>query len=261
MAKPLQFAAKTKVEKPEQAPAAEQSVASSASDSKPSWLKKGSAAKAALEKETTEAANRTNTTFRFALKPDQEARITFLDGNLIEEGEEKGMLDCPVFREHTVKTGTNKWDNFVCVAEVEPCPLCAQDNTPSVVAAFTVIDHTPRTASNGKTYENQKRLFIAKRLTLKKLQKKATKLGGLAGITFDASRSDAKVARVGDEFDEIEQSTHQELVEKYGEQVCTPVVYDKEIQWRSAAELAANGLGAVPTTIGASTPAAGPFGS
>ena len=75
---------------------------------------------------------------RFYLPYNGECQVTFLDGVLDDEL----MLDVPMFYEHQVRLN-GKWENFVCVAETEPCPICEKgESRNSLVGILTVIDHT-----------------------------------------------------------------------------------------------------------------------
>jgi len=223
---------------------------------KPSWLKSGAEAQeelAAEEQKQQAETEQRGKMWRFWLKPEESGvHITFVDGALIEDGPQKGMLDAMIYREHTVRMGANDWRNFVCVSEEGPCPICDSGNKYATVQVFTVIDHREFTVKNGpnagKTYKDRPKLFVAKAGTRRKLQKAATKRGGIAGWTCEVGRTDGKTARVGDEFEWEGQVP--DLVTAFGEQAVV-ADYATELPYFPAEELAKMGLGPVTGTIGA----------
>src|SRR5947209_7977676 len=80
--------------------------------------------------------------YRFWLKDNEEARITFIDGELNADG----YLTPPRWYEHNLFLN-GSWNNyFVCPEKTLPeskdsCPICESGDRPSLVAAFTIIDH------------------------------------------------------------------------------------------------------------------------
>lgn len=146
--------------------------------------------------------------------------ITFIDGNLNDEG----MIDAPVFYEHTVFFNGH-WHNVICLesAQEEPCPLCENGHQPTLVMALSVIDHTEYPRKDGTKVKDQRKLFVCKRTSLKILQQIATKRGGLAGARFDVTRTAEKEPAVGNMFDFIGKTEIKELVAKYGTKDGKPV--------------------------------------
>ena len=220
------------------------------------FLKKGIESAKAVEQADTEQALRkqqNNTTWRFYLNKGEERSITFVDGDLTPEG----LLDIVTFREHTVFMNGNWNNHFVCTQDVEPCPLCEGKDIPSLVGLLTVLDHTPSKSKDGvKTFVDQKRLFVAKKDTIKLLQGYAVKRKGLAGATFDVARVGEKSAAVGTSFDFTSKSPLPELRAKFTQEEIqedgktkkvvtkfTPVNYEEEIIYRTAKELNALGFG------------------
>jgi hypothetical protein len=196
---------------------------------------------------------------RFFMKYGEDTQVTFLDGSLDEDG----MLDVPKWKEHFVRVG-NDIHNFICTAGIDktvPCPLCEGGDEPSLVGALTIIDHTKYTVTKrqnaGKTFQHQKKLFIAKDGTLKTLSKLASKpeRNGLALCTFDVSRGpeSKKPPAVGDTFDFV--TKHKSLgaiAEKYGlnpEEV-GPADYDEEIVYLPPEKLIELGYGKKPSGVG-----------
>ena len=106
----------------------------------PSWLHTGKKAKEETEKELADTERRRaeaqTRVYRFWLKAQESAHITFLDGDLDEDG----LLDIPKFYEHKVRIN-GKWDNVVCTDSSEPCPICAAGDKHRYVGVVTVIDH------------------------------------------------------------------------------------------------------------------------
>ncbi len=219
----------------------------------PSWAKRGAAAKQELQKEqaaSDQRAEQNKKMFRFFMAAEEEGvSITFLDGDLIKGGDEDGMLEYVQYREHTMQHGPRDWRDYVCIADIEPCPLCLGGDDPSVVGVFTVLAHKPYTSpKNHKTYVDQKKLFVAKRRTLRQLQKAATKRGGLRGWTVEIDRSDKKVARVGDSFDFQQHRTLEELLAAYPQSKANEVTdYEKELPFFTAVQLAELGFGPAPS--------------
>jgi len=224
------------------------------------FLKRGAesakmAAKAAAEAEQRRSEQ--GKLFRFWMKEKEEARITFVDGELSKEGALTGYLDPPRYYEHNLFLN-GQWNNFFyCPEKTNPdandkCPLCESGDKPALVALFTIIDHRqiPSTKDKTKIWKDQKKLLVAKPQTFELLTKHAIKRGGLAGGTFDASRVGDKSAAVGSMFDFVEKKTIEELQKLYmiervdpktNQKVkvtnFTPADYEKEIAYRTGDEL------------------------
>jgi hypothetical protein len=212
------------------------------------FFKRGSAAKQAMEAADAKAEMakaEAGKLWRYWMAPDEDRTITFLDGVLDEDG----MLDLPMFEEHELKIAGER-EHFVCVNEQEICPICEKgDSRPVLVGVLTVLDHKPhkiKTGPNaGKTIQHTRKLFVAKRQTIKKLSKKAQKYGGLVGCTFEVSRTGDKEPSVGSDFEFVEQLAPAALAAKYGLKLedVQPADYDHEITYRTAADLVALGVG------------------
>lgn len=209
------------------------------------FLQKGKAAHAAIEKEESAAAARraqSDQPRRFWIPDGKETQITFLDGALDDDG----LLDAVTYWEHQLKINGN-WRNwFACTQLDEPCPICdGTDSQPSLVSVFTIIDHTEWKDSNGKVHKDEKRLFVCKRETFRRLQKIAAKKGGLVGVTFDVSRNGDKSPGVGDTFDFVDKRTLKALAKELDldKDAVTPYDYEEVIEYRSAKELRKLGFG------------------
>jgi hypothetical protein len=213
-----------------------------------SFLKKGKAAHAALEKAEAQAeAAAKNRAFRFWLPDKGQTSITFLDGDLDADG----MLDIPMYYEHQVFMNGHYRNWFACVAEDEPCPICEGGDTPMLVGCLTVIDHSEFKDKQGKVRKDEKRLFVAKRKTIQQLQLIAAKRGGLTGCLFDVARTGDKEANVGNMFDFTEKVAPAQLKKKYKENA-EPFEYEEVIPHPSAKELRALGFGT--TGVGGEQP-------
>ena len=227
-----------------------------------SFLKTG-AASAKLQTDESIAAQKrreeSGKMFRFFMGKGEEAKITFVDGDL----DDKGMLVPPRFFEHNLYLN-GEWGNvFVCTERTnpeaqDPCVICPTGDRPSLIALFTVIDHRTWTSKKDptKTYVNQRKLFAAKPDTFEMLLKIAQKRGGLAGATFDVSRTGDKSPAVGSMFDFCEKNAIDTLRKMYTETIVdpknntkkvqtifVPADYEKEIVYRTSQELIKMGMG------------------
>ena len=203
-----------------------------------SFLKKGKEArKEAALVDADRKRRQEDQTRRFWVKRGGERRITFLDGSLDADGE----LSMVTYYEHNLYMNGNWRNFFVCTGnEEEPCPICEEGKLPSMVAAFTIVDHTEYTDRNGETHKNQKMLLIAKRQTQQILETIAVKRGGLAGLTFDVMRVDEDQSpAVGTMFDFVKKHELAKVLKAYGE----PYEYEKVLGYKPPEELRAMGFG------------------
>lgn len=223
-----------------------------------SWLKTGSESANLQQREQQAQAARQaqmGKMFRFFLGKKEEAKITFIDGELSDEG----FLIPPRFYEHTVEVA-GKWQNFVCPEQTNPsggdtCPICKSGDRPALISLFTVIDHRGYTSRDGVQVPFSRKLLAAKPGTMEILAKQAVKRGGLIGCTFEVSRVGAQAPAIGDIWDFVEKGDPEELVKKFmvksknekGEVVTNTLFsaadYEKEIPFLTGAELLALGLG------------------
>jgi hypothetical protein len=217
-----------------------------------SFVKRGSEAKKAMEKEEVKAEIKAKGfTRRFWIPENGESKITFLDGAIVD-----GMFDIPFFYQHTVFLNGSYNNHFICTNDEEPCPICEGGDTASYVGALSIICHDEwKSKTDGKTYKDQLQLFIAKRQTIKILLKAALKRGGLTGYTVDVSRSSGKSAGVGDVFDfSTEKRTIAELHKAYGnkEKIIKPFNYDEVLaaQYITAKDLRKMGFGSSGSPVG-----------
>lgn len=211
------------------------------------FIKTGGDAKKMFAEEQAKAealAEERNKLWRFRIPEEdcgKDFKITFLDGHLDEEG----SLAAPMWMEHTAQLA-GSWKNVPCTSHEEPCPLCESSNNASLVAGFTVIDHTPfkikKGPKAGEIVKDQRRLFIAKKTTFGILQKLAAKNGGLVGLTVEVSRTNDKSPNVGDVFMVEEKSKLSQLAAKYGD-AATPADFGHEITYYTAKQLIQLGAG------------------
>jgi hypothetical protein len=225
-----------------------------------SFLKTGAESAALAKQEAAEAQKRKEETgklWRFFLGDNEDAKITFVDGELGEEG----YLNPPRFYEHTVFYN-GKYENFICPEKTNPgakdaCPNCEAGDRASLVAVFTIIDHrTFQSKDKTKTYSNTRKLFVAKPQTFELLNKLAMKRGGLVGCTFDVSRAGDKAPAVGSMFDFVEKHDIVSLQTMFMVEKTDPKTnkvttvtnflaadYENELIYRTGDELRKLGLG------------------
>lgn len=221
-----------------------------------SFLKKGAEAKQAMIEQDAQdelAKESKNKLWRFWMPDGEDRQITFLDGNIDEDG----MLDIPMYHEHQLQVA-GKYEHFVCTQEKEGyCPICARgDSKPYLVGVMTVLDHSEHKVKSGpnagKTIANTRKLFVAKKATIKILSKIAVKREGLSGATFDVSREGDKSANVGSQFDFTDKNSFDDIAAACGLKVedLVPADYESEITYKTADELVELGVGKAPTGVG-----------
>lgn len=232
-------------------PKTETAPAQKASGSGVSFLKRGAVAKQEQTKVEAAAEMRKQEQgklWRFWMPEGADRRITFLDGELDSDG----MLDINMLYEHGIRLNGNI-ENFVCTADIDqtqPCPICEKGEHNSFVGVMTIIDHTEHTIKKGpkagQVVKNTKKLFVAKQATLKQLTKLAQKRGGLAGCTFDVSRTGDREPGVGNQFDFHEKfDSYEEMAEAFGMKIedLQPANYEEELRYRTPDELIELGVG------------------
>lgn len=213
------------------------------------FLRTGKAAQEEMVKVEFKAESAQKGKFQRYWMPDgADGTITFLDGDLSE-----GILDIPFYYEHQIHMN-GSWRNwFICTQDEEPCPICEGGHQPSYVGVMTVIDHSEYTSKkDNKTYKDQIRLYVAKRDTIKQLQKIAGMSGGLRGMRFNVSRTGDKSAAVGNVFFPVgTKMTSAELSAKYKENAA-PFKYDELLSsiYYPAKELRKLGFGSAHNPTG-----------
>lgn len=239
-----------------------------------SWIKKGAEAAALQEQAKAEQQAKKDSydkLFRFWMKEGEEKDITFVDGKIDKE---TGLLDAPRLYEHKVQLN-GEWTQLVCPEKSDPksghkCPICKSGDTPTLVAGFTIIDHSEFTSAKGNKYKDTQKLFVATSKTYELLNKFAQKMGGsLVGQRFSVSRTSDKAPRVGDVLipgvktdpEVLAKMYVREWVDKEGVKKIEPqfVVadYETEFTFKTPDELAKLGFGgpaATGVTFTTSTP-------
>lgn len=225
------------------------------------FLKKGKAAHTEMAKAEAEAEARKKAAGirRYWIPENAEGKVTFLDGDLGDEG----LIEAVSFWEHQLKLNGN-WRNwYPCTQVTEPCPICEGGDNPSLVMVFTVIDHGEWKDKQGVVHKDERRLFVCKRETFKRLQKIASKRGGLKGCTFDVSRVGEKSAGVGDTFDFIEKRTMPALAKALNlkPEDVAPFDYEEVLTYYTADQLRELGFGEASPPIGSEDKVGKPAGS
>lgn len=183
--------------------------------------------------------------WRFYCGVGEEARITFVDGDLDQDG----ALAIPYWYEHRLMVG--RLTEIVCYEtnqELGPCPVCQAGHKTQLVGGLTVINHTPYTVKSGqnagKILKNRRQMFVAPRTALETMQILASKRGGLAGHCFDVSRKENKDPRVGSVFDYVGALTPEQKA-GFGDD-WKPFNWDEEITLLAVEEMTKLGNIAVP---------------
>ena len=198
--------------------------------------------------------------FRFFLKKGGKTTLTFIDGDL----NENGILAPPRYYEHSLYLNGSWGHFFICPKETKPsekdfCPICQSGDKPTLVAVFSVIDHSIFIGKNDKKYQHTKKLLVVKPGSFDILAHHATKRGGLATARFEVLRAaDDKSPSIGSSFDFEEKLPLKQLQATYltdpqpdpktGKKPAqttnfTPFDYEEILEWRSGQELADLGLG------------------
>lgn len=224
-------------------------------------LKRGQAAQEQLARAKKEAKERREMggrTYRFWLpESGGEAKITFLDGDLDDDG----YLDIAYAWEHNVPFRATR-ENFICPEkneheDQEPCPICAKGDDPSYIGFLTILLHEDwEDKRDKKKHTYRRRIFAGKPDIIGKLQKRAKRHKGLAGCTFEVSRSGPRDFRTGGDFDFEEKNDIEDIrpaLEK--PEHADPVDYRAELLFLSAEELLDRGVGAkAAPVVGADRP-------
>lgn len=194
------------------------------------FLKRGAAAQEASENQKQRRdleQSEYGKMFRYYLDRGAEGQITFVDGNL----DENGYFNPPRAWEHQVwkaVNGKNRPYYYLCPQQNQPsagyiCPLCANGNSARFNAYMTIVDHSAHESKKekGKVIQNTRKLLVAPAAVMdKQLVKLAQHLNGLAGQRFNVSRGEnEKSSRIGDLYIPIEKKPIAELQKMYVEPV------------------------------------------
>jgi len=199
------------------------------------WYKTGEDADKAIEEEAVrqeEARKSGGKLQRYWMPPnnkqgDQQHYLTFLDGLTHPEGFSSPFT----FMEHQLKLNGH-WRNwFTCIeglvidGKKQSCPLCAAGENPSLMAAYSVIDHTEFTDKKGNTRSKEVRLFVCKSQVQGALKKAAKKKKGLRGWHVEVTRTGSDAASTGNSFDFEERFDEEEFQKKFGVELPQPPDY------------------------------------
>lgn len=132
---------------------------------------------------------------RFWMPVGAEQHITFVDDLTHPNGYPLPF----VFYEHQLHMN-GSWKNwYTCPGD--NCPLCKHGDRPSLVAAYTIIDHNEWTDKKGGVHKDEKKVLMAKPGVNKLLRKYANKKGGLRGWKVEVMRKGSDSPNTGDSFD------------------------------------------------------------
>ncbi len=251
------------------------SVASGVASAQPATggLLTGKAAHQAMEfAQQQQQENSKGRVFDFYLKAGEEKRVLFLNGALDSEGYPQLILA----HEHNIPGPGNNWKEarkFLCTTQFdpgEPCPLCQTEHGSYLAAYFTVIDFTQYTKKDGTTGGFTKKLFTAKPTTYGQLHKQMQKRdGSIVGALYDISRTNNKVANVGDQFDFKEKNSIEQWIQAFvdngicesaeaAQELLTPIDITEVRPQYTAAELRSMGFGNAPAVSTAAAAASAP---
>lgn len=141
--------------------------------------------------------------------------------------------------EHTFQSG-QKWYNATCVNEIPtlaPCPICKTygEDTSSYVGVYTVIDTRRWEGENGKVFENQPKLFVAKTKVQAVIREEKKKRGGLIGCVYDITRAGDQDPRTGSMFSFTEKLTPEQVAARFPG--VKPYSYEEVFRPKTAEEM------------------------
>jgi len=164
---------------------------------------------------------------RFRLRPEESAKIVFLDS------------DGFYIKEHNLEIG-GKWGNFVtCVSDFQPCPVCQRGERPTYTAYYTIIDTRKITTSDGKTLKNRKVLLPLKGSAINIFEDIKKKYKNLRGMVFEVKRYTAQDPNCGSYFERIGRANLSRLEDS------EPFDYEKILAPPTKEELQAMGYDSV----------------
>jgi hypothetical protein len=117
---------------------------------------------------------------------------------------------------------------------------------------FTVLVHKVWKDKDKVKHKGSIMLFLAKPFVADRLRKKARKLKGLKGATFDIARGEGKkTSSVGDDFDFVEKVSFKALKKEFPKLDIAPLDYEKVLPIYTEKQLLAMGFGdGIATAIG-----------
>jgi len=134
------------------------------------------------------------------------------------------------FWEHQLKIDGN-WRNWcTCVRGLEGyayCPICKLSDKIKkfwryYAGAYKIIDHNEWTDRSDVTHKDTPLLMIARKDSLAVFRNHANIRSGLVGCKYNVFRAGEKSASIGDDWNFLDKTPIEDLIEKYGEELCTP---------------------------------------
>lgn len=204
------------------------------------WFRTGFEA-AIKEKEKNDKLGeirRSRSASTFWLREGGEAQIMFLDDTCYSIYEHRVYID-------------GKWQQYTCVKEFQPCPLCKMSSKnvsrASFVSYFTIIDFTPFQRRDGTLAKYSKRLYGAKGNMPRILYDQKQRLGTLVGHIFKVKRYGKNSSASGDYIEFVEKAVDPLKLVATPEDL-KPFDYATVLAPPTEEELAALGLGNVVVT-------------
>jgi len=182
--------------------------------------------------------------WRFRLKSDSSAKITFLDSPAF------------FFYEHTLQV-RGRWTQVTCIKEMDTCPICERDGKPpSYVVAGTIINHAEYKTRKGEKIKNQKQLFVAKGRARQGLMRQIERRDDdLKFCAYEMARGGGDTeCSTGEDYEFLKRLTAKQIKgfvpkDEDAKKWLAPFDYSKLFEPQSAEELA--------RMIGAATPVGG----
>jgi hypothetical protein len=168
------------------------------------WFKEGNDGVSESKRSDAEAkAKRESKIQRFYLKSGFSGKVVF--------------IDTPLFflYEHNIEIKGKYGNFFTCIDEIATCPICEAGNTPAYVVAGTVIDMTRIEGTDGKVYQYDKKLFVAKGMARQHLLKQIERRGGdLKFCVFNMARGDSPTeCSIGEDFEFVARMDRSKMVD------------------------------------------------
>ena len=149
--------------------------------------------------------------FRFYMKPDpvKKKEIIILD---------RDPSELIGFYEHNIKDSSGKWQNELCPAEFEVCPLCQDKNVGNAqyIIMATCLLLEDYVDKNGVKHTYSKMLLPMKGVAAQAFIDYHTLKGGWRGQHIMMARYTDKEINTGRPFELVEKYTEEDLIESFG---------------------------------------------
>ena len=134
--------------------------------------------------------------WRFYIKPGQEAKIAFLDG---DNSEEEPVLN---YREHQYdQSGVNAPMYATCVGAAQGCMFCKAGLRAYEAWPFTILVIEPVYKDrDGNEHPFQRKLMVAKKEIMQRILRFMQQREGLTGTVWTLYRSTKKAYTIGDDW-------------------------------------------------------------